>query len=158
MEAKVEDVQAGGTFRSVQGFIFPIPVPILSPPGVGGRRAGVPSRGDPSPCRRSPVKPESRQPPPPTSPLHPPTPCARLEGAGAGSGQARGEERAAGWTGARAVGWGRVRERKDPAPGPGLQVTPACRRSGFLQTRRVLGAIVGSTLRFPGLKMQHKWW
>lgn len=42
----------------------------------------------------------------------------------------------AGRMGARAAGSGRVRERKDPAPGPGSQVTPACRHSGFLQTER----------------------
>lgn len=82
------------------------------------------------------MKPECREPSPPMSPLHPPTPCARLEGAGVGSRQVWGEERAAGRMGARVAGSGRVRERNDPAPGPGLQVTPACRHSGFLKTGR----------------------
>lgn len=113
-------------------FFFPAPVPIFSPPTVWGRRAGVPSRGDPSPCRRSPVKPECRERSPPTSPLHPPTPCARPGGAGAGPRRASGEERVEGWRGARVAAWGRGRGRgrNGPAPGPGSRVTPACRHSG----------------------------
>lgn len=128
---------------------FQFQSPFVSPPEVWGRRAGVPSRGDPSPCRRSPGKPGSHEPSPPMSPLHPPTPCARLEGAGVGSRQVRGEERVAGRMEARAAGSGRVRERKDPAPGPGSRVAPACRHSGFFVDWERLGVIVvGSTSGF----------
>lgn len=136
--------------------LFPVPVLVFSPPEVWGRRAGVPSRGDPSPCRRSPVKPERRRPSPPTSPLHPPTPCARLEGAGAGRRQLRGEERVAGRTGERGAGSGRVRERKGPAPGPGSQVTPACRPGGGWADPERLSVTVEATLRFHRLEMSHR--
>lgn len=135
--ARAESSQADGTFRTIalyiilEAFIASCS-PHFSPPTVWGRRAGVPSRGDPSPCRRSLVKPECREHFPPTSLLHPPTPCARLEGAGAGSRRVLGEERVAGCLGARVAVWGRVRERNDPAPGPGSRVAPACRHSGVL--------------------------
>lgn len=78
------------------------------------------------------MRPERREPSPPMPPLHPPTPCARLEGASVGSRQLRGEERVVERMGAKVAGSGRVRESNDPALGPGLQVTPACRHSGFL--------------------------
>lgn len=80
------------------------------------------------------MKPEGRERSPPTSPLHPPTPCARPGGAGAGSRRVSGEERVAGWWGARVAVWGRGRGRgrNGPAPGPGSRVTPACLHSkGF---------------------------
>lgn len=157
-------IRADGTFRTILlnsillEVFFPAPVPIFSPPTVWGRRAGVPSRGDPSPCRRSPVKPECRERSPPTSPLHPPTPCARP-----GSRRVSGEERVAGWWGARVVVWGRVRTRgrgrNGPAPGPGSREAPACRHSGFcffVDSGRLKG-IRGSTLKVHGLKTQHQW-
>lgn len=113
-----------------------LPVPPLSPPGAWGRRVGVPSQGDPSPCRMNPLRPDCFGPSPPSIPLRPPLPCALLEGAGAGSRQVQGEERAEGRVVEMVAGWDRVREKGGPAQGPGWQMTPACRPNvpvGFLE-------------------------
>lgn len=96
--------------------------PPLSPPATWGRRAGVPSRGDPLPCRKSHLKLDCCE-LPPLAFLHRPLPCALLEGTGGGPGLEQGEERVE----ETVVGWDRVRERGGPAPGPGWQMTPACR-------------------------------
>lgn len=105
-------------------FLYPVlPVPPLSPPKALGRRADVPYRGDPSPCKMSLLRPDCCGASPPAFPLHPPQPCVLLEGAGGGRGPVQGEERVE----EMVVGWDRGRERDNPALGPGWQMTPACR-------------------------------
>ena len=67
----------------------------------------------------NPLKPDCRGPSPPPFLLHPPLPCALLEGADGGSGLVSGEERLGGRVEEMAAGWDRARERGSPAPGPG---------------------------------------
>lgn len=88
----------------------------------------------------SPLRPDCCEPSRLPFPLHPPLPCALLEGADAGSRQVQGEERVEVREEEMVAGWGRVRERGGPAQGPAWQMTPGCRPSvpvGFLELEEV---------------------